>query len=153
VDFKTVKTAVNFEQVLTHYQVNWLRKSGDELRGRCPIHQGERKGFHVNLAKGAFRCFSDRCKAKGNLLDFVAAMEKCTVRDAALKLQAWFSIGGASPTSTPATPDRSGGKGSGDELVNKPLTFQLKGVDPAHAYLAERGITRETAEAFGVGFF
>ena len=48
VDFKAVKTAVNMEVVLGRYQINWLRKKGDELRGRCPIHQGEGQDtFHA----------------------------------------------------------------------------------------------------------
>jgi len=52
VDFKAVKAAVNFPSVLDHYQVNWLRRKGDELRGRCPIHQGEGlSSFHVNSSK------------------------------------------------------------------------------------------------------
>ena len=85
VDFKAVKAAVSMEMILGRYQVNWLRKNGDELRGRCPIHQGEGTDtLHVNVSKGAFQCFS--CKARGNVLDFVAAMEKISVRDAALKL-------------------------------------------------------------------
>jgi DNA primase len=33
------------------------------------------------------------------------------------------------------------------------LGFALKGIDPGHPYLTTRGISRETAEAFGVGFF
>src|SRR6266478_8053879 len=91
VDFKAVKAAVSMETILGRYGVNWLRKSDDELRGRCPIHQGEGQStFHVNLSKNVFNCFS--CKARGNVLDFVAAMEKCTVRDAGLKLTQWFSI-------------------------------------------------------------
>jgi DNA primase len=40
-----------------------------------------------------------------------------------------------------------------DEGCNKPLEFSLRGIDPAHPYLAQRGITQATAEAFGVGFF
>src|SRR6266853_6006929 len=91
VDFKAVKTAISMEMILGRYGVNWLRKSGDELRGRCPIHQGEGTDtFHANLTKNAFNCFS--CKARGNVLDFVAAMEKCSIRDAGLKLQEWFSL-------------------------------------------------------------
>ena len=42
---------------------------------------------------------------------------------------------------------------STDAEANKPLKFQLKGVDHEHAYLKERGITAETAQAFGVGYF
>src|ERR1700716_4499664 len=91
VDFNAVKEVVSMQMLLDRYQVNWLRKSGKELRGRCPIHKGDgQDAFHVNLAKNAFNCFS--CHARGNVLDFVAAMEKCNVRDAGLKLKEWFSI-------------------------------------------------------------
>jgi DNA primase len=38
-------------------------------------------------------------------------------------------------------------------VVNKPLSFQLKSVDFSHPYLAQRGISKETAEQFGVGYF
>jgi len=43
--------------------------------------------------------------------------------------------------------------GESTAALNKPLNFQLKNVDPVHPYLAGRGITKETAEAFGVGYF
>src|SRR5258708_39399209 len=90
-DFRAVKAAVTISMALDHCGVNWLRKKGDELRGRCPIHKGEGTDtFHANLVKNAFQCFS--CKARGNVLDFVAAMEQCTVKDAAVKLADWFSI-------------------------------------------------------------
>ena len=92
VDFKAIKAAVSMTAVLERYQVRGLKKQGEELRGRCPIHNGEGDAFHVNVSKNAFQCFS--CQAKGNVLDFVAAMEKCSVRDAGLKLQDWFGLGG-----------------------------------------------------------
>lgn len=42
---------------------------------------------------------------------------------------------------------------SGQE-ENPPLEFELKGIDPGHPYLIKkRGIRKETAEHFGVGFF
>src|SRR6202030_1751061 len=40
-----------------------------------------------------------------------------------------------------------------DEGENKPLTFALQGIDHAHAYLKQRGITETAAEYFGIGFF
>src|SRR5580658_5180806 len=128
------------EMILGRYQVNWLRRKGDELRGRCPIHQGEGTDtFHVNISKNAFHCFS--CKARGNVLDLVAAMEKISVRDAALKLAEWFTI--RQPESPPkppeaAKPERSAGEST--TATNKPLNFQLKNVDPAHPYISSRGI-------------
>jgi len=95
VDFKKVKAAVTMQMVLDHYGVNGLRAVGDELRGRCPIHKSTARGNHlsVNLKKNAFKCFFGNCRASGNVLDFVAAMESCSVRDAALKLRDWYKIG------------------------------------------------------------
>jgi DNA primase len=151
VDFKVVKQAVSMQMVLDHYNINWLRKTRDELRGHCPIHKGEGdRTFHVNLSKGAFNCFS--CHARGNALDLVAAMEQCSVRDAALKLQAWFGVGESQPQQTPAPssaekPDEES-KPTGP--INPPLPFELR-VDPGHTYGVDRGVSRETLEYFGAG--
>lgn len=94
VDFKAIKAAVSMEMVLDHYEVKGLTKSGDELRGPCPIHQrSSAKTFAVNVSKNAFNCFKEGCGRRGNVLDFVAAMENCSVRHAALKLQEWFKVG------------------------------------------------------------
>jgi DNA primase len=159
VDFGAVKQAVSLEAVLRHYQVPGLRKRGPQLTGRCPIHRGQREdSFRASLRKNAFHCFA--CQAGGNVLDFVAAMEQCSIRHAALRLQQWFSIGapdeGRLPGCSLGPARRSVRKG---ELVrekeerNPPLPFVLTGVDPSHPYLVERGIDRATAVEFGVGFY
>jgi CHC2 zinc finger len=94
VDFKAVKEAVTMEMVLDHYRITGLKKVRDELRGKCPIHHGaDNKHFTVNLSKNVFKCFFKNCGAHGNVLDFVAAKEGCSVRDAALKLKDWFQVG------------------------------------------------------------
>jgi len=149
VDFKAIKSAVSMQMALDRYGVNWLKKKEDELRGRCPIHQGEGQStFHVSLSKNAFHCFS--CKARGNVLDFVAAMEKSGVRDAAVKLKNWFGIK-SDPKGPKEEPPHEVGERAAE--TNKPLTFLLKGIDPEHEHVKARGITRETAETFGVGYF
>jgi DNA primase len=150
VDFRTIKAAVSLQMVLDHYEVNWLRKSNDELRGRCPIHKGEGQDtFHANLTKNAFQCFS--CKTRGNVLDFVAAMEECSVRAAAQKLQQWFSS--AVPLTTAPVQSKAGQSGGVRAIKNDPLQFQLKGIEPDHPYLAARGISKKTAEEFGIGYY
>lgn len=153
VDFKAIKHAVTVEQVLAHYRIK-LKRSGNELRGKCPLHQGEGQDtFHASVEKNAFHCFS--CGAKGNVLDFVAAMEHCSVRDAALKLQRWFQVsvgeGAGRPMTESAGRTLQEGEGRGEE--NQPLGFALKGIDHRHQYLGARGIDPETAEYFGAGFY
>ena len=95
VDFKSIKASVTVQMVLDHYDIKGLIRSDDELRGPCPIHKGSQrtKTFTVNVSKNAFKCFYDACNARGNVLDFVSAMERCSVRDAGLKLQGWFKVG------------------------------------------------------------
>jgi hypothetical protein len=95
VDFKAVKAGVTMQMVLDRYQIKDFKQAGSELRGACPIHRGasNSRQFSVNLTKNAFQCFYTDCKARGNVLDFVALMEGCSVRDAALKLAGWFRVG------------------------------------------------------------
>lgn len=57
----------------------------------CPIHQGEgQDAFHGDLGKNVFHCFS--CGAGGNVLDLVAILEQCPVREAALRLQQRYLV-------------------------------------------------------------
>ena len=146
-NFQSIKQKVSLESMLRHYCVNLRRSGKDQHRGRCPIHRGEgREAFHANLVRNVFHCFA--CGAGGTVLDFVAAMEHCSLYDAAQKLQA---MAGSSGQVTPTANNK--------ELVTKrkrvssPLPFTLRGVDYAHPYLADRGISHETALTFGVGFY
>jgi DNA primase len=173
VDFKELKSAVPITAVLEHYGIDWMRpqgaKAAGELRGRCPIHAGDNPdSFSVNTKKNIFQCFG--CGAKGNVLDLVAAMEKCNMRDAGLKLHTWFAGGkpldcrgvelGQTKTgkldireNTERKLAREKTGSQQEETANKPLTFELRGIDHTHAYLTERGIAEKTAAEFGVGFF
>ncbi len=117
VDFRAVKEAIRLEAVLEHYQIEGLRqRRRGHLEGRCPIHRGEREdAFHVDLTRNLFHCFA--CQAGGNVLDLVAAMERCSTREAALRLQAWFG----SPQSEPplAVPSAAAASTQEGELVRE----------------------------------
>jgi DNA primase len=146
-DFKSIKRTVKLESVLRHYHVELRRSGKDQYRGCCPIHRGEgREAFHVNLARNVFHRFA--CDAGGTVLDFVAAIEGCSLVEAARKLQAMT----CSSDPRKSTPD-------GKELVTKrrrvplPLNFTLTRIDCSHPYLGRRGITEKTALEFGVGFY
>lgn len=91
IDFKLVKEAVSMEMLCLHYGLSDFQRNGTELRGRCPFHNSKSgRTLAVNLDKNTFYCFG--CKTRGNVLDFVAKMEPCNVRDAALKLDEWFNV-------------------------------------------------------------
>ena len=144
VDFAALKQHLGLAMVLRHYRVSLRRSGRDQYRGRCPIHRGDsREAFHANLTKNVFHCFA--CGAGGTVLDFVAAMERCTLREAALKLQA--------PTSQSLIHRPAIQLVTKKSNVPSPLGFALRGIDCNHPYLAARGIAAATAKTFGVGFY
>jgi transposase len=90
VDFAALRSQVTMQQVLCHLRLlDRLRGSGPQRRGPCPIHgsQGSRsRTFSVNLQKSVFQCFHPPCNAKGNVLDFWAAVHDLPLHSAALDL-------------------------------------------------------------------
>jgi DNA primase len=163
VSFKAVKQGVSMEMALANYGVMLHRLDRCYLRGRCPLptHQSRSSApsFVVNTEKNAWACHSDSCASTrgglgGNVLDFVAWMENCSVREAALRLQDWFALS-AAPAVPRAAPSPAAIKADDSDPmdVNPPLPFVLHSIDFHHPYLAERGISAETAKHFGIGFF
>jgi hypothetical protein len=90
-DFAVIRERITMERILEHYGITGFKRSGDELRGRCPLHEGKgERTLTVNTAKNVFQCF--HCKAKGNVIDFVAKREGCNIREAGLKIWEWFKL-------------------------------------------------------------
>jgi DNA primase len=147
VNFAAVRQAASMEAVLKRCQVTDLRGgAAGRYRGRCPLHRGEgRDAFHVDVRRKIFHCFS--CGAGGDVLDLVAQLHRCTLREAALRLQQWFPAAATNP----APPRQRVTKGK--KVSNAPLPFTLRGVDGAHEYLRARAIGERTAARFGVGFY
>jgi DNA primase len=146
VDFTAIKLHVSLAVVLQRYQVSLRRSGCNQYRGLCPIHRGEgRDAFHANLSQDVFHCFS--CGAGGSVLDFVAAMEGCTLREAGMRLQ-------QQDLAAPAA-RRSAGKATVTEKIRTPvpLGFTLRGIDLTHPYLQARGILPSTAAEFGIGCY
>ena len=183
VSFDEIKKTVSLQMALDHYRIPLRRVGPDTLRGKCPLPAHNSKtsteSFTATLSKGvggvwacqSQSCIKSRGRVGGNVLDFVAAMEKCSVRDAAIKLQTWFLVpaAGGSPWPVGKEPrgDISAGKEPEEILAskkndqevlgegesNKPLSFALQKIDHGHAYVNERGLTDEIAQTFGVGVF
>ena len=156
VEFAEIKREVGIAQVLEQYRVRLKPVGSHSLRGRCPLpgHQseGSRESFQVDTGKNVWACHSVSCCATrkgrvgGNVLDLVACLECCSIREAALRVQAWRDI-------------RAAGKlvSKGNIVVEeercslRPLSFSLSLW--WHPYLERRGIAPQTAAWFGVGYY
>jgi DNA primase len=157
VDFKSIKAKVSMETVLSHYDVRLRRVGADEFRGKCPLptHSSTQSNdsFSVSFTRNAWSCQSASCIAArsgrvgGNVFDFVAEMERCSIRQAALLLQHSLVDNQMPPTTftneepAPYTQE------------NRPLSFTLSNIDHRHPYVLSRGLSEEIARYFGVGYY
>ncbi len=152
INFQSAKQ-IPIGRVLAHYGVQ-LHSTGGELRGQCPLPEHtsreSRNSFSVNTARNVWCCQSQSCihardgELGGTVLDLVARLERCSVREAASRLTEWF--GGSVPACAPVQP-------AAGQQTNLPLRFQLTGLDHSHPYLEGRGLTLTTARALGIGYY
>jgi DNA primase len=166
VDFKEIKSKVGIEDILSHYGLlENFKQKGDEWIGFCPIHDENNyspNAFRANTIKNNWHCFA--CGQGGNIIDFVAAMEKVEPKGAAKRIGEWFLATHQSPQQphreekdTKKTPDTQPKESEGNKrkekvkTINAPLTFTLKNLDTEHQYLEERGLNTKTIEHFGLG--
>jgi hypothetical protein len=136
VDFAALKGSVAIEQVLQHYRVRLKRVRKDYLRGLCPLPthgSGQsRESFGVDTRRDVWACHSASCcqarrgQVGGNILDLVACMEACSIREAALRLRAWGDV-----SRETGLPDQLVSKGqrpgpSQEELPRLSFTLRLQ---------------------------
>ena len=138
VDFRMFKQSIRIEQVLGSYGFELQRVGHHQLRG---------------LAKNVWACHSASCgklrqgRVGGNVLDLVAWLEGCSIRNAALRLQEQGWGGRARDHYQLAS--KGSGRSNPDPLP--PLSFSLR--LHWHPYLQERGVHPSTAACFGIGYY
>ena len=130
-----------------------LTKAGREMRGCCPFHNEKTPSFYVNDEKGFYHCFG--CSAHGDAIRWLTDQRGLPFMDAVKELAA------AAGMEVPAADKRSAEKaerarGLHDVMAEAAAWFveQLSGVGgaEARALLDRRGVSPETARAFGIGF-
>ena len=158
VDFKSLKQRIPIDHLLARYGVKLRRVGPHTLYGRCPLpthtSRQSRESFSVNLSLNVWSCHSASCIAArdgrigGHVIDLVAIMERCGLREAGLRLQDWYGAG-----ASPPAPVHAPAMVSSAAEPNRPLSFTLQGIDTRHPYLTQRGISPSTARLFGVGMY
>ncbi|HEX8695998.1 MAG TPA: DNA primase [Longimicrobium sp.] len=130
-----------------------LKRSGRTFRGPCPLHGGEGPNFSVDPAKGFYKCFV--CGEGGTAYTFLMKHLGMTYPEAIRAVAARVGI---------AVPDER--EERREEDPNRPLyevnafardwfrrqLWEGDGGKEARAYLERRGISREAAERFGLGW-
>ena len=93
IDFAQVRSRIRMAQVLELAGFVEVARTGDQVRGPCPIHGASSprsRSFSANLSRNTFRCF--RCGVGGNALDLWIAISKLPVHEAAADLCARLGV-------------------------------------------------------------
>jgi|GEM_PF-5296866 len=114
VDFKAIKAEVSVEDVAHRCGVSLKRSNGSHERGKCPLPShpagDDAKSFSINTTKQVWICHSTACakgrrgKRGGDVIELVTLMENSSLRDAGLKLAAWYGVE-TRPDAKAAEPD------------------------------------------------
>jgi DNA primase len=146
-----VRTQADMVEIVSEH--TRLKRSGRTFRGPCPLHGGEGPNFSVDPAKGFFKCFV--CGEGGTVYTFLMKHLGMSYPEAIRTVAERVGIEIPDPREQRR-----------EEDPNQPLfdvnTFAAdwfrkrlwEGDDgrKAREYLERRGISRETAERFGLGW-
>ena len=133
-----------------------LKRVGANFRALCPFHQEKTPSFNVNPTRQTFHCFG--CGAGGSALRFVMDYDSLPFPEAVRKLAERAGISIDEEAYDPETEKRA-------RRRDKLITLQRKAAewfhhllckdriaDPARAYLQKRGISKEMATKWKLGY-
>ena len=131
-----------------------LRKAGpNSYKGLCPFHNEKTPSFNVNLTHQRYKCFG--CGAGGDVFNFVMQIEGLSFYEALKALAERNGI--PMPKRSQYADEDSKLRGvvyQMHEIAQEHFRANLQSAagEAARAYLAKRGLARETIEQFGLGY-
>lgn len=131
-----------------------LKRRGKNYLGLCPFHNEKTPSFNVSAEKRYFKCFG--CKVSGNAIDFVMKRDRLDFLSA-LKLlgeRAGLEMprfGAAHRDKTPERQQLLDAHARAARLFHANLKHPELG-KPARHYLAQRGFSNATIDAFQIGY-
>jgi DNA primase len=128
-----------------------LKRAGREYRANCPFHNEKTPSFWVSPTKQFYHCFG--CGAHGTVVSFLMNYDRLSfieaVEDLAQRLGLEVPREGGDRPDAPAVSDDL------YTLMDKAATFyqeQLDASEGAREYAKKRGLTRDIAAKFGIGY-
>ncbi len=130
-----------------------ITRAGREWKACCPFHNEKTPSFTINDEKGFYHCFG--CGAHGDAIRWMTDQRGLPFMDAVKELA------GLAGLDVPAADPRAAQRAEQaltlrDVVEASAAWFRDRLADdegaPVRDYLAQRGLDRATAEAFGLGF-
>ena len=154
-DIEAVRERTDIVKLVSGY-LN-LKKSGhDSFSGLCPFHTEKTPSFSVSPSKGVYYCFG--CGAGGDAIRFIREVEQLEFSDAVERLAKEAGVTlryeGDTPADRRAASRRQALHRANEEafgLYHRMLLEGREGED-ARGYLEARGIDRDAAVGFGIGY-
>ena len=133
-----------------------LKRAGANFKALCPFHQEKTPSFHVSPQRQTFHCFG--CGVGGSVFRFVMEYEHVDFPSAAQKLAARVGI--------PIVEERGGPEEDRQHEARRTLLklhaeatlwfhdtlLKKEFAEPARTYLKKRGIDRQVAKDWQLGF-
>ena len=144
-----VQTRADIVELIGRYVP--LKRAGRHYKANCPFHKEKTPSFMVNTDKQIFHCFG--CGVGGNIFTFLMQHDRLTFPEAVRQLADHVGI---------HVPERKAGSDDGAHerlaaLMEKVCRYfermlhEPKAGKAARAYLAQRGVSDRTRQAFRLG--
>ncbi|HEX5505529.1 MAG TPA: DNA primase, partial [Thermomicrobiales bacterium] len=131
-----------------------LKRSGKQWKGSCPFHQEKTPSFYVYPESGNFVCYG--CGEKGDAFAWLMKTEGVDFPEAVAQLAARTGVevrrGAAKDPRRDELHERLYALNAAAATFYANVLLSAPAGEPGRRYVAERGLTRETVERFGLGF-
>lgn len=150
-DTQLIKDKLDVVTVVGEYVA--LKPAGINHKGLCPFHREKSPSFMVNRERQSWHCFG--CAKGGDIFSFIQEIEGLEFREA---LQFLAQRAGVTLTERTASSTDTSQKSRLKEVVTEAARFyhkvlvELPIAQSARDYLAQRGLTPVTIEAWQIGF-
>lgn len=146
-----IKQRVDIVEFIRQYLPH-LKKAGKYWKACCPFHKEKTPSFTVNPDKGYYYCFG--CQEGGDVIAFLRKMENLTFNEALKKMADFAGVEYNPAVKFSAAEQQRLAVRRALEYAKGFFHKNLMslGGEPARHYIKGRGVTKETAQKFELGF-
>lgn len=152
-DIRTLRERADIAAVISDYTA--LRRAGTRLKGLCPFHDEKTPSFTVDPARNLFHCFG--CGEGGDVYGFLQQVEALSFPEAVERLARLTGYTLRYEELSPGQRKALGRRTRLSECVGEAAALYRKALyddegQAARTYLKERGLSREHADHFQLGW-